>query len=73
MIDNTPTDINLSIILLISIVFQLAAAIVALRQIALVKGNYRMAWGCVSFALLLMVERRASPLWRLLQQGLPSS
>ena len=73
MIDNTPTDINLSIILLISIVFQLGAAIIALRQIPHVKGSYRFAWGCVSFALLLMVERRAFPLWRLLQEGLSSN
>jgi diguanylate cyclase (GGDEF)-like protein len=50
----------------LSALAQFGAAWMALRQMADVSGRYRFAWGCLSIALALMIERRAAPLWRLL-------
>ena len=48
----------LSIFLLgLSVALQGAAAVIAWRQMARA-GRYRLAWGCVSLALLLMIARR---------------
>lgn len=58
-----------SIVLGLSIIAQTLAALIALQQVREVAGRYRLAWGCVTLALVLMVERRAAPLWRLLQSG----
>lgn len=57
------------LILGLSIIAQTLAALIALRQVGEVSGRYRLAWGCVTLALILMVERRAAPLWRYLQTG----
>ncbi len=51
----------------LSVVAQLAAAWVAMRQMSGLAGRYRLAWGCLSLALILMLERRAVPLWRMWQ------
>lgn len=48
-------------ILLLSVGVQLAAALVAMGQMRLV-GGYRYAWVAISLALVLMVQRRISPL-----------
>lgn len=66
-------EISLATILVISLILQTTAAVIAASQINAVKRNYVIAWICVSFALLLMVERRLAPLWRLLVQGQSSS
>ena len=66
-------EFPLATILLLSVILQAASAIIAASQINAVKRNYVIAWICVSFALLLMVERRLAPLWRLLVQGQSSS
>jgi diguanylate cyclase (GGDEF)-like protein len=66
-------EIPLAIILLLSVILQAAAAIIAASQINAVKRNYVIAWICVSFALILMVERRLAPLWRLVVEGQSSS
>ena len=61
---------NSTVVLLVvglSVVAQLAAAWVAMRQMSELLGRYRLAWGCLSLALVLMVERRAVPLWRMVQ------
>jgi hypothetical protein len=58
-----------SLVLGLSIIAQTLAALIALRQVGEVSGRYRLAWGCVTLALILMVERRAAPLWRYLQTG----
>ena len=50
----------------ISALAQVLAAGIALRQMAAVAGHYRLAWGAVSLALVLMFERRIAPLWRTL-------
>ena len=62
-------EMTLIIILFISIIFQLLAAIIAGTQIKTAKGNYKLAWICVSAALFLMIERRLAPLGRLLWRG----
>jgi diguanylate cyclase (GGDEF)-like protein len=54
--------------LVLSVLAQLSAAIVALRRIQLA-GNFRLAWISISLALFLMVERRALPLWESWQTG----
>lgn len=53
----------------ISVLAQAGAVGIALRQMKAVSGPYRLAWGCVSLALALMVERRIAPLWRMLAGG----
>ena len=58
-----------SFVLGLSIIAQALAALIALRQVGEVSGRYRLAWGCLTLALILMVERRAAPLWRHLQTG----
>jgi len=73
MMHQIQAEIPLTIILLISVIFQAMAAIIAVSQVNIIKGNYRIAWACLSLALLLMVERRLAPLWRLLEYGQPSS
>lgn len=55
---------TVGVILGLSVLAQAFAAWIALRQMAEVGGRYRLAWGCVSLALALMVERRLAPLWR---------
>jgi diguanylate cyclase (GGDEF)-like protein len=55
---------TVGVILGLSVLAQAFAAWLALRQMAEVGGRYRLAWGCVSLALALMVERRLAPLWR---------
>jgi diguanylate cyclase (GGDEF)-like protein len=59
---------ELLLVLALSVVAQGYAAWIALRQMAEVSGHYRLAWGCVSLALALMVQRRVAPLWRLLRE-----
>ena len=59
------TDFTLVTILISSVIAQTAAAWFAVTQYTRVDGRYRIAWGCVSLALALMVERRLVPLWRL--------
>ncbi len=66
------SDIDLLLILAVSTLAQLTAAWIALRQMADVSGRYRLAWGYVSLALALMVERRLVPLWRLSIDAIPS-
>lgn len=56
---------SLLVILGLSALAQASAAWIALRQMTETSGRYRLAWGCVSIALVLMVERRVAPLWRL--------
>lgn len=58
------SDFYLALVLGLSVLAQTLAAWIALRQMAEVGGRYRLAWGCVSLALALMVERRLAPLWR---------
>ena len=67
MIDNIHMGIDFTLvtILIASVLAQTAAAWIAVRQYARVDGRYRVAWGYVSLALALMVERRIVPLWRL--------
>ncbi|MGE5386135.1 MAG: GGDEF domain-containing protein [Betaproteobacteria bacterium] len=56
--------LKLSIVLLVfATIAQLVAVILALMQMERA-GKYRAAWGCVSFALLLMLGRRVPPLER---------
>lgn len=55
-------------ILLLSVVAQLAATLVAMGQMRLV-GRYRYAWLAISLALALMVQRRAASLLELMQGG----
>ena len=71
--DYPPDVLKLSIVLLLSIIFQIAAALFALLKITTAKGQYRLAWICISTALFLMVERRLVPLLRLHWQGESSS
>jgi diguanylate cyclase (GGDEF)-like protein len=63
------SDFGLALILGLSVLAQTLAAWIALRQMAEVGGRYRLAWGCVSLALALMVERRLAPLLRLVYSG----
>ena len=49
-------------ILFLSIVAQSSAAVIAWRQLRLT-GAYRFAWVIMSFALMLMIERRVVPFW----------
>ncbi len=60
-----PESPALLLILVVSLLAQIVAAAIALRQMTSVAGRYRAAWGCVALALALMVERRLAPLWRL--------
>ncbi len=60
------TDLTLVAILVASVLAQTTAAWFAVTQYARVDGRYRIAWACVSLALILMVERRLVPLWRML-------
>jgi diguanylate cyclase (GGDEF)-like protein len=55
------------IVLGVSVLAQMAAALIALRQMTTVSGRYCLAWGCISFALVFMVQRRLAPLWRLFE------
>lgn len=55
--------------LLLATVGQLLAAFFALAQVGRA-GKYRAAWGCVSFALLLMLTRRIPPLERAISVGI---
>lgn len=59
----------LLVILGASVVLQAVAAWIALSQMRIVIGRYRLAWVCIGIALGLMVERRLAPLWRQLQLG----
>jgi diguanylate cyclase (GGDEF)-like protein len=63
----------LAMVLLLSVVLQSAAALIALHQVGKVDGRYRMAWLIVALALVLMVERRLVPLWRHVSAGELSS
>ena len=47
--------------LLLSVLAQVAAALVALRQVGKA-GRYGLAWGCISLALVIMVQRRVQSL-----------
>jgi diguanylate cyclase (GGDEF)-like protein len=67
------THTELLLVLGLSTLAQTVAAWIALHQMAAVSGRYRVAWGCVSLALALMVQRRAAPLWRLIAEGQPSN
>lgn len=61
---------TLSIIsLVLAVLLQSGAALVALLQLGRVRG-YRLAWGFISLALSLMVLRRLSPLELALSSGL---
>ena len=63
----------LAAVLLLSVVLQSSAALIALRQVGKVDDRYRMAWMIVALALVLMVERRMVPLWRHVSAGELSS
>lgn len=67
------SDIGLLLILAFSTLAQLAAAWLALRQMAGVSGPYRFAWGYISLALALMVQRRIAPLWRMISGSEPAN
>jgi diguanylate cyclase (GGDEF)-like protein len=67
------SDYYLALLLGLSVLAQTLAAWIALRQMAEVGGRYRLAWGCVSLALALMVERRLAPLLRLVYSGATAS
>jgi diguanylate cyclase (GGDEF)-like protein len=56
-------------ILVISVIIQVAVAIIASGQIKDIKDGYRIAWILMCIGLFLMVERRVAPLWRLLEYG----
>jgi diguanylate cyclase (GGDEF)-like protein len=58
-----------TIILGLSILAQTLAALIALRQVGEVSGRYQLAWGCLTLALILMIERRVAPLGRYLHTG----
>lgn len=66
-------DSSLALILGLSVLAQALAAGIALHQMTQVGGRYRLAWGCVSLALALMVQRRLAPLGRLLYAGEPAN
>lgn len=66
------TAIGLLPILAFSSLAQLAAVLIAARQMADVSGRYHLAWGCVTLALALMLQRRLTPLWRLVVDQTPS-
>jgi diguanylate cyclase (GGDEF)-like protein len=61
--------LGLTLVLAGAVLVQTLAVWIALRQMAEVGGRYRLAWGCVSLALALMIERRLAPLWRELLTG----
>lgn len=61
---------NTSLVMLViglSVAAQVVAAWMAMRQMSELAGRHQLAWGCLSLALMLMVERRALPLWRMAQ------
>jgi diguanylate cyclase (GGDEF)-like protein len=60
-------------ILVISVIIQVTAAIIASSQIKEIKDGYQIAWILMCIGLFLMVERRVAPLWRLLEHGEISS
>lgn len=47
----------MKVILITSVLVQTATAVIAVRQMKW-SGKFRTAWGCIAFALVLMVERR---------------
>ena len=59
-------DPKLIFVLAVSVFAQLAAAILAWREMGN-SGRFRFAWLCICLALLLMVERRFVPLLRALE------
>ncbi len=63
-----PGDTTTFTILVLSVVMQFAAVLVAMSQMRLV-GRYRYAWLAISLALVLMVQRRAASLLDLLRGG----
>ncbi len=66
------TDPGLLPVLVGSTLAQTSAVLIALRQMSDVSGHYRLAWGCVTLALALMVQRRLAPLWRFVTEGTPT-
>ncbi len=66
MLDLMREATPLAVILLLSATLQAMAAFMALKQVSTVDGRYRLAWFIVALALVLMVERRMVPLWRLI-------
>lgn len=63
-----PADLLTTTILVLSVLAQAAAAVVAFGQMRLA-GRYRYAWLAVSMALVLMVQRRVAALWILFESG----
>lgn len=61
-----PIDTLAATTLVVSVVVQLGAVIVAMRQMRVV-GRYRYAWLAISVALVLMVQRRATDIEDLLE------
>lgn len=57
-----PADLLTATILVLSVLAQGGAALVAFGQMRLA-GRYRYAWLAVTMALVLMVQRRAAALW----------
>ena len=67
---NHEQQITLLVVILgASVVLQVVAAWIALSQMRIVIGRYRLAWAFVAIALGLMVERRLAPLWRQIELG----
>jgi diguanylate cyclase (GGDEF)-like protein len=60
---------SITIILMISVIFQVTTVIIATNQIKEIKGNYQIAWILMCTGLLIMVIQRIDPLWRLLEFG----
>lgn len=58
----------LVIALVLSVLFQTGAALIALHGLRLA-GSFRLAWICISIALFLMVGRRLVPLWQVRAWG----
>jgi len=57
------------LLLLLSVIAQLGAALLALRQWPRLAGH-RLAWTCLTLALILMVPQRVAPLELALATGL---
>ncbi len=60
---------SITIILMISVIFQVTTVIIATNQLKEIKGTYQIAWILMCTGLLIMVMQRIDPLWRLLEFG----
>ena len=60
---------SITIILMISVIFQVTTFIITTNQLKEIKGTYQIAWILMCTGLLIMVMQRIDPLWRLLEFG----